>query len=312
MRLHRGLPARADGPVALTIGNFDGVHRGHQAMLLRLCEAAEDLRLVPAVLTFDPHPREFFARDSAPPRLTRLAQKLEVFRAFGVARTYVARFDAALAQLSAEAFIDEVLMRRLDARWVLVGEDFRFGKGRAGNLAVLREHAKSFSVEAMHTVEVDGERASSSAVRAALAAGEMERAARLLGRHYTISGRVAHGEKRGRTLGFPTANLPLSRMPPVSGIFVVRVHGLGDGPRDGVASVGVRPTITAHGKPVVEVYLLDFAESIYGRRVRVEFLHKLRDEAKYDDLDALVTQIRADVAQTREYFATAAAPAANA
>lgn len=310
MRLYRGLPARADGPIALTIGNFDGVHRGHQAMLLRLCEAADDLRLIPAVLTFDPHPREFFAKDGAPPRLTRLAQKLEVFRAFGVARTYVARFDARLAHLSADTFIEEVLMRRLDAQWVLVGSDFRFGKGRAGDLAVLRAHARTFSVEAMHTVLVDGERASSSAVRAALGAGAMERAAALLGRHYTISGRVAHGEKRGRTLGFPTVNLPLTRMPPVSGIFAARVHGLGPEPREGVASVGVRPTITAHGKPVVEVYIFDFDESIYGRRVRVEFLHKLRDEEKYADLDTLVNQIRADVAQARDYFA--ATPAAVA
>ncbi len=306
MRLYRGLPARADGPIALTIGNFDGVHRGHQAMLLRLCEAADDLRLVPAVLTFDPHPREFFAKDSAPPRLTRLAQKLEVFRAFGVARTYVARFDAALAGLSPESFIEEVLMRRLDARWVLVGADFRFGKGRAGDIAVLRDHARSFSVEAMHTVLVDGERASSTAVRAALAKGDLERAADLLGRHYTISGRVAHGEKRGRALGFPTANLPLSRRPPMSGIFAVRVHGLNDEPLPGVASLGVRPTIVPDGKPILEVYLLDFAESIYGRRVRVEFLHKLRDEEKYADLDALTRQIRADVAQARDYFATAA------
>lgn len=310
MRLYRGLPARADGPIALTIGNFDGVHRGHQAMLLRLCEAADDLRLTPAVLTFDPHPREFFARAGAPPRLTRLAQKLEVFRAFGVARTYVARFDAGLAQLSPTSFIEEVLRRRLEVRWVLVGEDFRFGKGRAGDLAVLRTHARTFSVESMHTVTVDGERASSSAVRTALAAGEMERAAALLGRPYTISGRVAHGEKRGRVLGFPTANLPLTRRPPLTGIFAVRVHGLGNTPHEGVASVGVRPTITENGQPIVEVYLFDFADTIYGRRVRVEFLHKLRDEEKYSDLDALVRQIRADVAQARDYFATATAAAA--
>ncbi|MCC6869868.1 MAG: bifunctional riboflavin kinase/FAD synthetase [Burkholderiales bacterium] len=308
MRLYRGLPSRADGPIALTIGNFDGVHRGHQAMLLRLCEAAEDLRLTPAVLTFDPHPREFFGRGAAPPRLTRLAQKLEVFRAFGVARTYVARFDAALAQLTADAFIDDVLVRRLDVRWVLVGNDFRFGKGRAGDLGVLRRHATTFSVEAMHTVLVNGERASSTAVRDALARGELDRAASLLGRHYTISGRVAHGEKRGRTLGFPTANLPLTRRPPVSGIFAVRVHGLGTAPRAGVASVGVRPTITDHGQPILEVYVFDFTESIYGRRVRVEFLHKLRDEEKYDDLDALSAQIRADVAQARAYFVTVDSP----
>lgn len=314
MRLYRGLPSRADGPIALTIGNFDGVHRGHQAMLLRLCEAAEDLCLTPAVLTFDPHPREFFAKATAPPRLTRLAQKLEVFRAFGVARTYVARFDATLAQLTAQAFIEDVLVRRLDVRWVLVGNDFRFGRGRAGDLGLLREHAKTFSVEAMHTVLVNGERASSTLVRDALLRGELRRAAELLGRNYTINGRVAHGEKRGRTLGFPTANLPLGRRPPVSGIFAVRVHGLGAQPLPGVASVGVRPTITAHGQPLLEVYLFDFAETIYGRRVRVEFLHKLRDEEKYDDLAALTHQIRADVQAARAYFATpgAALPASAA
>jgi len=305
VRIYRGLPARADGPIALTIGNFDGVHRGHQAMLMRLTEAAEDLRLPPAVLTFDPHPREFFARDAAPPRLTRLRQKLEAFRTFGVARTYVAKFDASLAGLTPQAFIDDVLVARLAVRWVLVGDDFRFGKARAGDLAVLRAHAKTFSVEGMRTITVASERASSTAVREALAAGELDRAGALLGRPYVISGRVGHGEKRGRELGFPTANLPLRQRPPLTGIFAVRVHGLGAAPRAGVASLGVRPTIAAGGKPILEVFVFDFDETIYGRRVSVEFLHKLRDEEKYDDLDALTTQIRADVAHAREYFATA-------
>jgi riboflavin kinase/FMN adenylyltransferase len=186
-----------------------------------------------------------------------------------------------------------------------VGDDFRFGRGRAGDLAVLRAHAKTFSVEGMRTIAVAGERASSTAVRAALSAGDLERATALLGRPYTISGRVGHGEKRGRRLGFPTANLALRKPPPLSGIFAVRVHGLGATPRAGVASLGVRPTIAAGGKPVLEVFVFDFDETIYGRRVSVEFLHKLRDEEKYDDLDALTTQIRADVAQAREYFAAA-------
>jgi riboflavin kinase/FMN adenylyltransferase len=305
VRIYRGLPARADGPIALTIGNFDGVHRGHQAMLMRLTEAAEDLRLPPAVLTFDPHPREFFAPNAAPPRLTRLRQKLEAFRTFGIARTYVAKFDASLASLTPQAFIDDVLVARLAVRWVLVGDDFRFGKGRAGDLAVLRAHATSFSVEGMRTITVASERASSTAIREALAAGELERASALLGRPFVISGRVGHGEKRGRALGFPTANLPLRQRPPLTGIFAVRVHGLGATPRAGVASLGVRPTIAAGGKPILEVFVFDFDETIYGRRVSVEFLHKLRDEEKYDDLDALTTQIRADVAQAREYFATA-------
>ena len=307
MHVFRGLPPAADAPIALTIGNFDGVHRGHQAMLSRLVEAAEDLALPSAVLTFDPPPREFFAEASAPPRLSSVRDKIERFAAHGVARTYVARFDGRLASLDPEAFIDSVLIRRLGVRWVLVGEDFRFGKGRAGDLARLRAAARTFSVEAMRTVTIDQERASSTAVREALARGDLDRAAALLGRPYAISGRVAHGEKRGRNLGFPTANLPLRRKPPLSGIFAVRVHGLGQ-PRLGVASLGVRPTIEPEGKPILEVFLFDFEDSIYGHRITVEFLHKLRDEEKYDTLDALTDQIRSDVAQARQYF-EAEAPA---
>jgi riboflavin kinase / FMN adenylyltransferase len=303
VRVFRGLPAAAGTPVALTIGNFDGVHRGHQAMLSRLAEAADDLALPAAVLTFDPHPREFFARAAAPPRLSTLRAKLERFAAYGVQHTYIARFDARLAGISAEEFIDGVLVRRLGVRWVLVGEDFRFGKGRAGDLSTLRAAARTFSVEAMRTVAVAGERASSSAVRDALAAGDIERATALLGRPYTISGRVAHGRKLGRSLGFPTANIPLRRTPPVSGIFAVRVHGLGGAPRAAVASLGVRPTVEVGAVPLLEVYVFDFDESIYGRRLTVEFLHKLRDEAHYPDLDALTRQIRADVVQARDYFA---------
>lgn len=306
MRIFRGLPATADVPVALTIGNFDGVHRGHQAMLTRLREAADDLRLPAAVLTFDPHPREFFSRDAAPPRLSKLRQKLEMFRAFGVDRAIVARFDQRMAAMLPEAFIDDVLVRRLAARWILVGDDFRFGKARAGDLAALRAHAATFSVEGMRTVAVDAQRASSTAVREALLAGELAHAQALLGRPYAISGRVAHGEKLGRALGFPTANIPLRHRPALSGIFAVRVHGLGSAPRDGVASIGVRPTIQQNGKPLLEVFLFDFDETIYGRRVTVEFVHKLRDEEKYDTLDALTRQIRADVVQARDYFARVA------
>lgn len=301
MRIYRGLPSRADEPIALTIGNFDGVHRGHQAMLSRLLEAADDLGLPSAVLTFDPHPREFFGRGAAPARLTKLRSKLEAFKAFGIDRAYVARFDASLASLTPETFIEEVLVRRLAVRWVLVGEDFRFGRNRTGDIGVLRAHALTFSVEAMRTVTVHEQRASSTAVREALARGDLEHATALLGRPYAISGRVAHGEKRGRSLGFPTANLPLRRMPPLSGIFAVRVHGLGT-PHLGVASLGVRPTVESGGKPILEVFLFDFEDSIYGHRITVEFLHKLRDEEKYESLDALTDQIRADVAQAREYF----------
>ncbi|MBS0325211.1 MAG: bifunctional riboflavin kinase/FAD synthetase [Proteobacteria bacterium] len=304
MRVSRDLNGAAAGPVALTIGNFDGVHRGHQAMLTRIVEAAADLDLAPAVLTFDPHPREYFAAAHAPPRLSVLRSKLELFRAFGVTQVWVARFDARLAALPAEAFVHDVLEVALAARWVLVGEDFRFGEGRRGDLDLLRARPRSFTVEAMRTVSIDGERASSTAIRRALAAGELERAAALLGRSYTISGHVAHGRKLGRNLGFPTANLPLRHRPPLSGIFTVRVHGLSGGPHRGVASVGVRPTLESHGTPVLEVFLLDFEQSIYGRRITVEFLSKLREEARYPDLDTLTRQIGADVERAREFFAT--------
>ena len=303
MRVIRGLPAAADVPVALTIGNFDGAHRGHQAMLARLTEGAEDLRLVPAVLTFDPHPREFFAPHAAPPRLSSLRTRLEAFRRLGVQRTIVARFDRRMASLAPEQFIADVLVRALDVRWVLVGDDFRFGQARRGDLALLRAHARTFSVEAMRTVTIGGERASSSTVRAALAAGDLARAAALLGRPYTIAGRVAHGDKLGRGLGFPTANLPLRRAPPLSGIFAVRVHGLGGAARTGVASLGVRPTVKRDGQPLLETFIFDFDTPIYGRRIAVEFLHKLRDEARYPDLDALTRQIRADAEEARAFFA---------
>jgi riboflavin kinase / FMN adenylyltransferase len=303
VRVFRGLPEVADGTVALTIGNFDGVHRGHQAMLSRLTEAADDLGLPSAVLTFDPHPREFFAPDTAPPRLSSRRAKFERFASLGVDRVYILRFDAAVAGLEPRAFVDEVLVRRLGIQWLLVGEDFRFGKGRAGDLALLRAAARTFSVEAMGAVSVAGEQVSSTAVRAALAVGDFVHARTLLGVPFTISGRVAHGAKLGRTLGFPTANIGLRRRPPLAGVFAVRIHGLGDTPRSGVASLGVRPTVLSGGSPLLEVFILDFDAPIYGCRVTVEFLHKLRDEARFPGLDALTAQIRADVAQARDYFA---------
>jgi riboflavin kinase/FMN adenylyltransferase len=315
MRIVRGLPTVADVPLALTIGNFDGVHRGHQAMLERLCEAAEDLRLEPAVLTFDPHPREYFARvhahrgqgnaasSAASPRLSTVRAKAEYFAALGVSRLIVARFNAELAALSPVAFVDDVLVRRLRARWILVGDDFRFGRARAGDISLLRARAKTFTVEDMAPVVVDELRISSSAVRDALADGNLTRARALLGRPYRISGRVIHGEKRGRTLGFPTANLRLPHLPALSGIFAVQVQGLGKGPVRGVASLGVRPTVVEGGVPLLEVFLFDFNEPIYGRRIAVDFLHKLRNEARYDDLDSLTRQMHADVADARGFFA---------
>jgi riboflavin kinase/FMN adenylyltransferase len=301
----RSLTAAASRPVALTIGNFDGVHRGHQAMLARLNEASDDLELPPAVLTFDPHPREFFTPDSAPPRLSTLRAKIDAFRAYGVDTVYIARFDQRLASLEPEAFIEQVLEVGLNARWVLVGDDFRFGRKRRGDLALLRSAARTFSVEAMSTVLVDGERVSSTAVREALARGDLRCATALLGRPYTLSGHVTHGDKRGRTLGFPTANIRLRRRPALGGIFAVRVHGASGVPLAGVASLGVRPTVASDGRPLLEVFVFDFDASLYGRRITVEFLHKLRDEERFPDLDALTRRMHADVAEAREFFASA-------
>ena len=302
-----------DAPgVGLTIGNFDGVHLGHRAMLRRLAEKARELKLACSVLTFEPHPREFFAAAAAsraglepPARLSRLREKLELIAEEGVDRTHVLRFGASLAGLSAEKFIDEVLVRGLGVRWLLVGKDFRFGAKRTGDFGLLQEAARrfGFGVEAMADVLVDGERVSSSRVRAALAAGDLDAAARLLGRPYTMSGRVAHGEKLGRTLGCPTANIVLRRTPALAGIFAVEVeleetHAL----RRGVASVGRRPTVKADAAPLLEVHLFDWQGDLYGRHLRVAFRKKLRDERKYDGLEALRAAIARDVNDAKAWF----------
>jgi riboflavin kinase/FMN adenylyltransferase len=292
---HGFLPARAGRGWAVTIGNFDGVHRGHRALLDHVNARARELGIDSCVLTFEPHPREFFAPDSAPPRLTRLRDKLELLAAAGVGRVHVTRFDARLASLSALEFIDAVLVRGLQARALIVGRDFRFGKGRGGDVEALR--SSGLTVEALPDV-VDGERISSSAVRAALQAGDLHRAERLLGHPYLISGRVVRGAGLGRQLGCPTANIPLPRKPALSGVFVVHVEGHGRG----VASLGLRPTVNPLPSPLLEVHLLDAERDLYGRRLKVRFLEKLRDEAKYGDLEALKQAISTDVRDAREYF----------
>lgn len=305
MRIFRKLPSAAEGAIALTIGNFDGVHRGHQAMVARL-EGAADARGLPAcVMTFEPHPRELFTPAEAPARLAPLREKAERLAALGVDRLYVCRFDAAFARQSPEAFVRDVLVAGLGVRWLLVGDDFRFGAKRAGDVSLLRRLAPEWGmdVESMETVVVDGVRASSTAVREALAAGSLESARRLLGRPYAITGRVVGGDRLGRELGFPTANIRMSlNRPPLTGIFAVEAHGLGPEPVRGAASLGVRPTVSAANRFTLEVFLLDFDRDIYGRRVRVDFLHKLRDEAKYASLAALRAQIARDVEATRDFF----------
>ncbi|ODU44606.1 MAG: riboflavin biosynthesis protein RibF [Thiobacillus sp. SCN 63-374] len=294
-------------PHAVTIGNFDGLHLGHQAMLARLQDVARTRGLPTCVLSFEPHPREFFTPEQAPARLSSLREKAEHLQRLGIDRFHVFRFDRAFSSLTAGVFIEQVLGRTLQAHYVLVGDDFRYGAKRTGDFALLQQTGRSlgFDAESLPTVEVTGERASSTAVRSALAAGELGHAARLLGRPYSISGRVVHGDKLGRDIGFPTANIQLKHnRPPLMGIFAVELCGLNGAPLPGVASLGKRPTVKgADAVPVLEVHLFDFDADIYGRRVRVDFLHKLRDEAKYPDLDSLVAQIRRDVDNAKHFLA---------
>lgn len=306
MLVFRTIPQRATTATVLAIGNFDGLHLGHRALLERLTAKARALNLPAAVMTFEPHPRELFAPDQAPARLTSLREKLGLLETCGIERVYVCHFSRKLATLTAEQFIEQILVRGLSVRYLIIGDDFRFGRGRSGDFAML-QHAGAehgFGVEAMHTIDLAGERVSSSAVRDTLAEGDLEHAARLLGRPYRISGRVVHGEKIGGRIGFHTANIQLKRKRlPLTGIFAVTVSGLGDQPLPGAANLGVRPTVARGSRAVLEVHLLDFDRQIYGAHVTVHFLHKLRDEMKFDSLDTLRTQIAHDVEQTRQYFA---------
>lgn len=290
--------------VALTVGNFDGVHLGHQALLKELRAAAQTHGLQTAVVIFEPHPREFFSPQQAPARLTSLREKLALFAGLGIDQVHVCRFNERFSQMSAANFIN-TLHEKLSAKFVLIGDDFRFGSGRVGDFALMEQIGAQldFSVQAVHTVTQDGVRISSTAIRGALLAGQMGTAQRYLGRHYSIGGRVVHGDSMGRKLGFPTANIQLQHnRPPLTGIFVVQVHGEGLGVLQGVASLGVRPTLKQDGKPVLEVHLFEFSQQIYGKHLRVEFLQKLRDEEKYPDLETLTRHIALDVEQAKKWF----------
>ena len=318
MQVFRGIPPIAQrAPAAVTIGNFDGVHRGHQAMLSMLVHEARQRGLPTCVLTFEPHPRDFFSRragrpQAAPARVATLRDGVQALAECGVDRLVVLRFDEALAALSAAAFVEQVLVEGLRARLVMVGDDFRFGAGRSGDYAMLDEAGGrlGFDVARMMSFEVHGLRVSSSAVRAALGEGDMARAAALLGRPYAVSGRAAHGRKLGRELGFPTLNLRFRHpRPAASGIFVARVHGLAGDPLPAVASFGVRPTVEDAGRVLLEVHCLQWPEALgpeggYGRCLRVELLHKLHDELKYPSLEALREGIARDVADARAWFAS--------
>jgi riboflavin kinase/FMN adenylyltransferase len=305
MRIRRCIPTVADRAVALTVGNFDGVHLGHQAMLARLVEMARLLGVPSCVMTFEPHPREFFAPDQAPTRLTSLREKLELFAQFGIERVQICRFDFEFAKTTAEDFIVRILRRGLAARWILVGDDFRFGARRAGDVSMLKqaEAECGFRVHAMQSVMVEGGRVSSTRVREALAAGDLPHAQRLLGRPYSISGRVVSGDRLGRKLGCPTANVQMKHnRPPLAGIFAVEVHGIDGRLLPGIASLGVRPTVARDARPGLEAHLLDFERDIYGAHLKVDFLHKFRDEEKYADVETLRRQIALDVENARAFF----------
>jgi riboflavin kinase/FMN adenylyltransferase len=301
---------------ALTIGSFDGVHRGHQAMLALLGNEARHRGVASCVLSFEPHPRDFFAAragrpESAPARISTLRDKLAELERCGIDQAVVLRFDEHLAALAPETFIDRVLLDGLHARYVLVGDDFRFGARRAGDYDLLDETgaAKGFDVARMQSYEVHGHRVSSSAVRAALAEGDLARAAALLGRPYSISGHVLHGAKLGRELGFRTLNLRFAHArPAAAGIFVVRTHGLAAQALPGVASLGRRPTVSEGEQVLLEVHCLEWPGSLgqdggYGKLVRVELLHWLHEERKYDSLEALRVGIARDAADARAWFA---------
>lgn len=307
MRIIRGQSNLARlGPTlaagAVTIGNFDGVHCGHQAVLAQVQRLAAEADLTTRVVVFEPQPNEFFAPGNPTPRLTRLAEKLRLFAHFGVDEVLVLRFDDAFAALSAERFIEQILVHGLRVRALVIGDDFRFGHGRDGDFAALQAAGVRFGFDVTRaaTFAQAGERVSSTRIRAALAAHRFDAAARMLGRRYCIRGRVVHGRKQGRTIGFPTANIHLGRLQvPLAGIFAVRVHGLGSEPIPGSGYVGTRPVV-ADNQTVLEVHLFDFAGDLYGRMLEVEFVAFVRGDLPFTSMEKLKEQIARDNAEVRQ------------
>jgi riboflavin kinase/FMN adenylyltransferase len=311
--IYRTLP-RYDSqrPSALTIGNFDGVHRGHQAILARVHEAASERGLAASVMTFEPHPRTYFARrghrpELIPTQISSLRDKLSALVQHGVTQIVLKRFNQALADMSAEAFIERFLVHGLQTRWLLVGEDFRYGHQRSGDIDLLRQAGRryGFDVETIADVaDQHGHRISSSELRAALAVGNLRNAEHLLGHRYSLSGHSVHGQKLGRSIGYPTLNLRVSPQCALrSGVYIVRVHGLAATPLNGVASLGVRPTVSKGGRLLLEVHLLDCRIDAYGKLARVEFLEYQRDEEKFPDLTTMIAAIDHDAQSARDYFA---------
>ncbi len=287
-----------------TIGNFDGVHLGHQAVLRQLEAKAKQLQLPMMVIIFEPQPQEFFAPNAVPARLTRLREKLLAMHRYGVEKVLCIHFNSKFAALSTEEFIQQLLVKSLKVKHIVIGDDFHFGRGRQGNFTTLKQAGKlyNFTVESQDTFILDGERVSSTRIRQALEQNNMQQAIRLLGRPYTFCGRIGYGQQRGRTIGFPTANIFLHRhVSPLIGVFAVFLHGIGEQPLAGVANLGTRPTV-ANDQMLLEVHILDFNQDIYGNYVEVEFVSKLRNEQRFVSFDALKQQIEMDVQTARVIF----------
>ncbi|WP_455208170.1 bifunctional riboflavin kinase/FAD synthetase [Kaarinaea lacus] len=311
MELIRGLQnlkSHHHGCVA-TIGNFDGVHLGHQAVIRQVMDKAHELKLPVAVITFEPQPQEYFRPDEVPSRLTRLREKLGVLRNLTVDRVLCLRFDKRLASLTADQFVQQILVDGLGVKYLVVGDDFKFGKGRSGDFAYLESIGPElgFEVSDTQSFSFTGARVSSTRIRAALELGDLLLAKQMLGRDYSMCGRVAHGDKRGRTIGFPTANIYLHRKSsPVYGVFAVQLHSkhpeIGGRVVNGIANVGQRPTVGGT-RTLLEVHLFDFNADIYGAYVEVTFLQKIREEHRFESFEALKAQITRDVEQAKAFFA---------
>lgn len=296
MQVFRHFPLNSNVPIGLTIGNFDGVHIGHQALIKKLIAESKKRNLTPSVMTFEPHPKEFFISENAPSRLTTLREKLEFFLNYGIEKVFVCAFNQKFSNISSEAFMGQILKEQLKVQLLIVGDDFRFGSKRQAGIEDLKKNA--FELFEIPEIDVNGKRVSSTRIRECLKEGRIQEVNQFLGRPYTISGKVVEGDKRGRQMGFPTANIHMKHLrPALTGVYAVKL-----GNRNGVANLGVRPTIAGTPKLLLEVHLLNFNEDIYGQHVQVTFLQKIRDEMKFENIDALIEQIKKDIAQATRYF----------
>jgi riboflavin kinase/FMN adenylyltransferase len=308
MRLIRGLSHLEpfENGCVLTIGNFDGLHLGHRAVMQKLADCGKALNLPVVIMIFEPQPLEYFLASNAPSRLMRLREKVIHFNQLPVDNLLIVKFNRYFANCDAEQFINDILLEKLNVKHLVIGDDFHFGKARQGNFALLKSKGEQygFTVEDTGSYYVDGLRVSSTLIRDALGVGDLAQAERLLGHSYSICGRVAHGDKRGRTLGYPTANIRLFRKnTPINGVFAVTMTGIDGLELTGVANVGTRPTFDGGTKVILETHLFNFNQEIYGHYVEVHFKQKIRDEMRFDSLEQLQTQIEADVMVAKDFFA---------